>query len=257
MSGSMKQSSVSVDNGFLLSVSKPSYFAQFNKLLIHVSSLLLLSILLIACSISPTTPSTAKGTPSPPTTTPVPPGTLLYQSDWSRGLDTWQATKGWKQSGKNVQTEPLANLSLTVPYQPRVADYAIEVQLQIVQVAESGGYVALTADQQPGKDGYNASVQNLLAPGKQPNGSHPHIQAYIDPLGSMDRESFETSDYEPGTHWHTFRIEVRESQVSFLVDANTVSHAISTKTNFLSDGPLHLKSSQVILRVGTLRITTL
>lgn len=246
-------SGIFADNCSYISVSTTSYFAQLNRILLRVFLLIWLSTLLIACSSAPATPATTKA----PIPTSVPPGTLLYQSNWSLGLDSWHATRGWKQLGKNLQTEPLDNLAITVPYQPKLSAYAFEVQLQIVHVAENGGYVSITADKQPGRDGYKAGVQNLLETGIRPNGSHPQVQAYIDPFGSMERESFETSDYEPGTQWHTFRVEVRDSQVSFFIDAKTISNATSIKTNFLSDGPLHLTGSKVILRVGTLRITTL
>ncbi|WP_201364036.1 family 16 glycoside hydrolase [Dictyobacter formicarum] len=202
-------------------------------------------------SVKPTQP------PHVPTATPVPAGTLLYESNWSSGLDHWSASPGWKLLGKNLQTEPMDNLSLTIPYQPKVPNYVVEARLQIVHVASNGGNVLIRADKQPGKDGYRAGILNLLSTSVRPNGSHPQVQADIDPFGSMDRDSFEVMDYEPGTQWHTFRIEVSGDRVSLLIDDKSISDAISTKTDTLSEGPIHLTGSRVILRLSSIRITTL
>ncbi|WP_126601351.1 hypothetical protein [Dictyobacter aurantiacus] len=204
---------------------------------------------------------TAPAKPTPvlrrPTATPVPAGTLLYESNWSLGLDHWHASPGWKILGKNLQTEPMDNLSLTIPYQPRVSNYAVEARLQIVHVASNGGSVLISADRQPNKDGYRAGILNLLQTDVRPNGSHPQVQAYIDPSGSMDRGSFETMDYEPGTQWHTFRVEVSGARASLLIDDRSISDALSIKTDTLSDGPIRIIGSKVILRLSSIRITTL
>ncbi|GCE23334.1 hypothetical protein [Dictyobacter kobayashii] len=234
------------------------YIAKYLTLLISISLLTLLPLLFTACE---STGSTSVIKPDQlsltPATTPEPSNTLLYASNWSLGLDHWQASPGWKLLGKNLQTEPLNNLSLTIPYQPAISNYAIEVPLQIVHVAADGGNVIIGADRQPGKDGYRAGILELLSTSMRPHGSHPHVQAYIDPFGSMERGSFDPSDYEPGTQWHTFRIEIMGAEVSLFIDGQSISNAISTKTNTLSNGPIHLTCSEVILRLGTIRITTL
>ncbi|GCE31012.1 hypothetical protein KDA_64960 [Dictyobacter alpinus] len=257
MPGFIGPSGVITDSAPRRSGSAIAYCAKFNKIFLCLSLFLVLSTLLLACGSAPTPPPKVKIRPVTPTATPIPAGTLLYEANWSFGLDSWQATQGWKHLGKNLQTEPMDKLSITVPYQPQVSDYAIDVRLQIVYVAANGGYVSIDVDKQPGRDGYKASVQNLLEAGIHPNGSHPQVQAYIDPLGSMERGSFETSDFEPGTQWHDFRVEVRGSLVSLFIDDRTISNATSTKTNFLSAGPIHLTGSKVILRVGLLSITAL
>lgn len=233
-------------------------FIKCLRATIGISILAFLSLCFASCgtiggttSVKPTQP------PHVPTATPVPAGTVLYESNWSFGLDHWNASPGWKLLGKNLQTEPMDNLSLTIPYQPKVPNYVVEARLQIVHVAGDGGNILIRADKQPGKDGYRAGVLNLLSTSVRPNGSHPQVQAVIDPFGSMDRDSFEVMDYEPGTQWHTFRIEVSGDRASLLIDDKSISDAISTKTDTLSDGPIHITGSKVILRLSSIRITTL
>src|SRR5690348_1199187 len=66
---------------------------------------------------------------STPTPTTVPVGTVLFQSDWTHGLNGWQATKGWKVLG-NVLESDTGNNALTIPYSPTRANYAIQVDIQ-------------------------------------------------------------------------------------------------------------------------------
>ncbi|GLV54690.1 hypothetical protein KDH_15370 [Dictyobacter sp. S3.2.2.5] len=234
------------------------YSIKHIKVFMSIALVAFLSFYVASCgTIGETTSAKPTPTPRQPTATPVPANTLLYESNWSLGLDHWHASPGWKILGKNLQTEPMDNLSLTIPYQPKVSNYAVEARLQIVHVASNGGKVLISADRQPNKDGYRAGILNLLQTNVRPNGSHPQVQAYIDPSGSMDRGSFETMDYEPGTQWHIFRVEVSGSRASLLIDDRSISDALSIKTDTLSDGPIRITGSKVILRLSSVRVTTL
>src|SRR5437763_1487430 len=76
----------------------------------------------------------------------LPSGTLLYQADWSHGLAGWQASEGWKVMNGALQSNGGSKLSITIPYEPTVPNYAIEFRLQIVNVPENGGFLTLSAD---------------------------------------------------------------------------------------------------------------
>jgi hypothetical protein len=65
------------------------------------------------------------------------------------------------------------------------------------------------------------------------------------------------ADYEPGTTWHTFRVEVQGPQVKFFTDDLSKGNAYSTKTDWLSNGPLELVSSGAVVRVSSVKITAL
>jgi hypothetical protein len=65
------------------------------------------------------------------------------------------------------------------------------------------------------------------------------------------------ADYEPGSTWHTYRIEVQGPAVSFFIDGLRKSFAVSSKTNFLSGGPIHFKAAKAIIRLDSIRMFAL
>lgn len=227
----------------------------------HIGSrLVLVSLLflLAACAsgnVQTSNPSpTPKAIVTPTATASVPAGTLLYQSDWSKGLKEWEATHWSIQQGV-AQSDLSTNNALTVPYTPSVSNYAVEFRFQIVSVPKNGGHFFLRAQKSTGKDGYVAGILNLLSPAPHSGFSNPEIQIMLDPSEDMDQPA-QPSDYRPGTIWHTFSVEVRGAEVDFITDGLHKGYAISTKTSVLSNGPLQLVASGAVVRVSGIRITT-
>ena len=193
-------------------------------------------------------------TPSAPA---IAAGTVLYQADWSHGFAGWHVTGGWKAINGYLQSDASSNISITVPYKPIVPNYAVEYRLQVVRVPVDGGFFTLSADPLPGKDGYNADVSNLLKPGHTTSGLAPQLELMINPRTSMDAASVQVHDYEPGSDWRTYRVEVYKWHAVFLVDGARNSQAVTTKTDYLSNGPIHFTCGMVILRVSNFRIIAL
>ena len=152
-----------------------------------------------------------------------------------------------------LQSDLSTNDFLTVPYMLTVANYAVEVRFQIVNVPVSGGYFTVTADRAKAKDGYSAGIIGFLGPGPHSQFANPEVNSYLDPLSDMDNGDV-IADYEPGSSWHTYRIEVQGPQVSFFIDDLRKSYATSTQTNFLSNGPIHLKASKAIINISSVQI---
>ncbi len=223
-----------------------------------VFSIVFLILTLAACSTGNAAPkvSTTPTAPVQPTPTTLPSGTLLYQSDWSHGLDGWQASGGWKVTHGMLQSNSNSENVITLPYMPAVADYAIDVRFQIVSIPTSGGNVIVTADKTPGKDGYTAGIMNLLAPGPRSPFANPEVQVFINPIDAMESRP-QVSDYEPGSMQHTYRIEVQGPLVQFFIDGLRKSSAVSSQTNFLSNGPIRLRVDKAIVRVFSMRMTVL
>lgn len=217
--------------------------------------------LLAACESGNSSATTASGsptsvaTPTPrPTATTVLAGTVLYQAKWDQGLASWQGTQGWKVVQGQLETVT-SSATLAIPYTPKVSDYAIEVHLQIVRaLTDNGGYFSIYAKPQSGKNGYQTGVSGLKKPG--PFGSHPQSQAMIDPSSAQSPGGY-PQDYEPGSGWHTYRVEVRGSEVRLLDDGVQIGDANSSQTDTLSNGPLGISSDAVVLRVSNLQITAL
>ena len=87
--------------------------------------------------------------------------------------------------------------------------------------------------------------------------AHPQSQVFLDPSDDTAPGSGIPQDYEPGSGWHTYRVEVQGSEASLLVDGMQIGIASSQQTDVLSNGPIRFSSELVILRVSNLRILTL
>ncbi len=219
---------------------------------------------LVACSAGTSSTTVPSQTTVPvsknasPTPTPLPAGIVLYQADWSHGLTGGPGTHGWKVVQGQLESDTGGSATFTIPYQLSVTDYAVEIRLQVVRsVPPYGGYYEIVAPKLPGKDGYHAGVLDLKAPGPRPFGDHPQSQVYLDPYGDLAQGSGIPQDYEPGSGWHTYRVEVRGNEASLLDDGTQVGSATSQQTDILSNGPIEFSCALVILRVSSIRILTL
>jgi hypothetical protein len=226
-----------------------------------------LLISIVACaSGSTSTQPTAVSSPHPtstatvqPTATSIPAGTVLFQANWAQGLSQWQVSGAWKIIGGQlgIENDSSDPATLIIPYQPTVANYAIEIHLQIVRLPQEGGNWALFAQKQPGKDGYQADVFSLYGTESRPFGQHPSASVYIDPYSDASPGTGIPIDYEPGFKWHTYRIEVRDNTARFLDNGSQIGYANSVNTDMLSNGPLVLSCTVVVLRVSSLQILSL
>ena len=245
-----------------LSRAEPPLLKKSPALLLLLVSFLLFSLGACSAGTSSTTGPPKASVPAArhlsPTPTPLPAGTVLYQADWSHGLTGWTGAQGWKVVQGQLVSTSSGTATFTIPYRPTVSDYAVEVRIQIVHsVPPYGGYYEIVAPKLAGKDGYHAGVLDLKAPGPRPFGDHPQSQVYLDPSGDMNPGSGIPQDYEPGSGWHTYRVEVRGNEASLLDDGTQIGSASSQQTDVLSNGPIEFSCALVILRVNDLRILTL
>jgi hypothetical protein len=198
-------------------------------------------------------------TASPPTPTPtpgIPAGTLLFQSDWSKGLNSWGNPTGWTVVQGAVQSDNRSNDTLTIPYTPSSPNYALEVRFQITSVPANGGQFLIKALPVKNRDGYEGSILNLLSSAPHSEFDHPQIQIYTFSPNGEDG-SFRPSVYLPGTVPHTFRLAVQGPEVDLSADGIGKCSAISQQTPQLSSGPLQVIVSGVIMRISNVRITAL
>lgn len=211
------------------------------------------------CSSGAPQGSTGTVTPTPVPTTPtptvqsVPAGTVLYHTDWSQGVSGWKVpgSMATKASRGRLQVTCGANATMFANYRPAVANYAIEVSIQIVNVPGNGGTFNLVGQQSPGGDGFVAGTASLEK--KFP--FHGQIDTYVDP--SEHSTTFYDADYSPGTNRVTYRVEVQNGVVSLFVNGARHGQAASTVTNNLTTGPLGISCGGIVLNLGPLTITAL
>src|SRR5262245_32745822 len=199
-------------------------------------SLALFLILLVAALASlAACGSTAAAIPTAPAATNTPafdnvaPGTVLFQSDWSKGLDGWQASDGWTVRDGLLEMDGQDNRTLTIPYQPAARNYDVAFQVQVVSVPADGGYFRLHAMPTPTASGYVAQVFHLLTPTPHLNGDHPTATVTLDPIESQDPSTQHPTDYEPRNVMWTYHVEVRDSSVRFRRDTASLSAAVAIK----------------------------
>jgi hypothetical protein len=102
--------------------------------------------------------------PPPPTATPRPePGDVLYRPDWGTGLAGWAGPSDWKTVGGMLVNAGSGQRSASVivaPYQPDTPDYAIEAEIQFVQLGDyTGGFGIIARQEGRGEqDGYMGGV---------------------------------------------------------------------------------------------------
>lgn len=217
-------------------------------------------LLLILAGCSSGTTSTQTGTPTlalpTPTSTPtpaVPSGTVLYHTDWSKGLSGWKVPSQIKtQTSKgHLHLACGDNASMIANYQPATANYALEVTVQIVNVPINGGTFSLRGQKGPGKDGYSGGLASLEK--KFP--FHGQFTTFVDPPESST--AYYTADDSPGASVVTYRVEIQNGVFSFFVNGVRHGQAASIKTDDLSHGPLSLNCGDIVLNVGPLTITAL
>jgi len=212
---------------------------------------------LVACGSTPVVAPTATSTTPPVTWATASPGTVLFQSNWSKGLAGWQASAGWSVRDDLLEMDGQDNRTLTIPYQPTVRDYAVEFQLQVVSEPQDEGYFRLQAVPTPDASGFRAEVFHLLTPIPHQGGDHPTAVVTIMPLDAQDPASGRPIDFEPHDTMRTYHVEVRENTVQFATDKATLSAAVGMKTKTLSHGPLTIECGLAFLRFGQIRVTAL
>ncbi len=243
-------------------------FMDTQHIIRNTSSFIVFAVLLlfsfVACSTGTSTTAVPSQTTTPlekqssPTQTSLPAGTVLYQADWAQGLAGWPGAQGWKVVHGQLESNNSGSASFTIPYHIAESNYAIEFRLQVVRtVPPYGGNYELVAPKLPGKSGYRAGIFDLKAPGPHPFGLHPQSSVYLDPTIDASRGTGLPQDYEPGSGWHTYRVEVQGNEVSLLDDGTQIGSATSQQANTLSNGPIRFDSTLVIVRVSDLRVLTL
>jgi hypothetical protein len=68
-------------------------------------------------------------------------------------------------------------------------------------------------------------------------------------------QNFYVNDYDPGTQWHTYRVEIQDDSATLVVDGIAITTINSAQP--FSTGPLGISSGLVVLRVSSFRVLAL
>jgi hypothetical protein len=178
-------------------------------------------------------------TPSPSPTSPPPTPTLcsptpcvLYQAGGSNGWPNWAFSTDWRQvtNGIVISDGGGSPPSAVAPYTvPAGINFAIEAEMMTPNTGSlwwEYGVAACGATQGNNWTGYVGRIA-------EDYGSPP-TSALLTRFSSNGSSDFGQHVFDPGTGWHTFRLEVRRNVVTFKVDGAPVVQA--TDEEFLPCG---------------------
>jgi hypothetical protein len=198
-----------------------------------------------------------------PTSTPTPapkpaPGTVLYEADWSSGLNGWPGIFGWKALNGmllNDGTNGDRTNWIAAPYEPGagdIADYAMEAEIQLVTEPScvTFGIVA--------REKYQAGVRLAWNPFAC---THEMSYVYGDEAmimlveGGDYRDTIAATDYTRDMEWHTHRLEVRGNTIKLLIDGASVVETADNR--YLTGGRVGLWSADAQVSVRSFKVIAL
>jgi len=212
--------------------------------LVHIArSMVLVSP--VTATPAATAPPAATATPAPagtPTAVPSPappPAGLLYQANWLHGLGQWTAPGGGRPHGWSISNGMLfydgsGQQAIIPPYNPGKqghAAYAIQAEIRMVRGVIPGQQIFggdVLVNGSNGSTGYSWTIYNS---GNLGNGADQCTNGR-DGKGCVGLSFTNTPGVEAGDiakhpftygyGWHTYRMEVKDNQIRFLIDGKMV-----------------------------------
>jgi len=169
--------------------------------------------------------------------------------DWSNGLNGWTGTSDWTVLNgmlHNDGTDSSANSpTIVAPYQVEgITDYAIEIHMQIVTGSNCFDVTTIRASGSANIwQGYKATIC----------GGNAFINA-----GSISGNSFDQLaqvHFDIGNTWHTYRIEVKGTRLSYLIDGKLIMGVDDSR--YSSGGRLGFKSYLTQLNISSFKVFAL
>jgi hypothetical protein len=217
---------------------------------------------------TPTATNTSQPTPTLSSTAPAP--LILYQADWSTGKAGWnapslrQSDAAWSVSNGELMSDgrtvadpnPNGFSTIQAPYHPgdhEIQDYAVEAEIlvksEIPNKAENSFGLGVRRYFDAGQNqdqGYGWRVVDNTQGNK-------YIALYLQPATIPPGGS---TTFNPGNGWHTYRIEVRGSDITVFVDMKTNPHPVLhiTDGSFTHGGSVEIweEFDQIIVRSFTI-----
>lgn len=175
-----------------------------------------------------------------PSQTPAPsPGLILYESDWSGGLDGWPEGVGWRVTdGMLTFDGSIPNTFLAAPHRPESPDYAVEAEIRVVSPFWQRQAFGLMARERY-QGGVNWWSYMRL--------NHPF-------LGTASGVLVQT-DLNIDDGWHSYRLEVQGNRLKLLIDGQVRAEA--TDGQYSSPGRAGIWSNGVQINVRNFKIVAL
>jgi hypothetical protein len=131
---------------------------------------------------------------------------------------------------------------VTAPFQPDTrSDYAVEANIAFIRGCGTFGIIV------------RAVGQSNYASG--PWCQDGSAQIWIWENNATSYSTLARTEFNPGTNWHTYRVEVKENYIRFLIDSTIILE--TTDNHIRSGGRIGLWSHQVQIEVRSFKVFAL
>jgi hypothetical protein len=212
------------------------------------------------------TTDTTDPTDSTDTTTTEAPNlsiTLPYKADWSSGINGWVGPPEWKilegrllddGTGEGNNFKPIfAPLSLDAT----TNNYAVEAQIKVDKGDDGGSFGIVVRGITNNTDNGGDATLGGYAAGVGGGDGNSGINDLAGSWGAYysDMRLATGKVYDPGTNWHTYRVEAKGNLITVLVDGAVL--ATVTDNKYLAGGQVGLWSNQYQLDIRSFTVATL
>ncbi|HZU66957.1 MAG TPA: hypothetical protein VFA09_06730 [Ktedonobacteraceae bacterium] len=175
---------------------------------------------------------------------------VLCQSGSNDNWRGWHLGNGWKQlnnlllnDGTNGDYNGRPTLVAPARCQPKTTDYAVEATIQVVSTSRNS------------YSGFGLNVRGLPSPSTQTGYS-----TYIDSSSGANiaiagGDAINTTSFNPGTSFHTYRAEVRGNTINFLIDGKSVLNVVDNR--FISAGEVGLWCANMQIEMSSFKVVKL
>ena len=166
--------------------------------------------------VQPTTPPSPTAAPSPTATTCAKP-CVLYQETGADNWQGWALSSDWRivTQGLLISNGGGSTPSAIAPYSVTgLTDFAVEAKMRTPPTSSQWWEIGVTAcgtSTSNGWQGYNAGATK----------DYDSPTAFIDRTGN----GIGNTNFDPGTAWHTYKLEVKGNILSLFIDNAPVVQA--------------------------------
>jgi len=211
-----------------------------------------LALIITAASLfymPPTAAGIQAASPSRPASS-----TLLYASSWQHGTLGWSSTghNGWHTVNGQLLFDGAGSSAIIAPIRlVNRLNYAVEATIQTT--GQHGNYndgygFGLVFRAKKGFDVY----PHPGAPSALGAGMVQSVAAISGVWVYAEDNKLASTNFDPGTAWHTYRVEVRGNSIRLLIDGQLACHVKSNQ--FLGNPRVGLYSIESEIGVGSFKV---
>jgi len=190
-------------------------------------------------------------------------GAVLYEADWSQGMNGWTGSLDWKTVNGMLVNDgtgqfPKSGL-IKSPFQPDNANYAVEAEIQAIDSSNTSGgcaarfgIIVRAQQQQEQLAGYLAGHTSSNC---SDSGSTIAIASWESSADLRNISPLVIGRFAKDTDWHKYRVEVQGDTIRLIIDDLFVLGTADIR--FLAPGLIALWSDSTAINVRSFKVIEL